>query len=1232
MSSENASRAVGARQGDDGGGKGLPARPALQAESLEESATLAATGFGVFRRFRSPAGTDVFPRGLPTRGARPIEVVPLAEALTRRWDDDRHVVLYTSDKPYRINNGALDKVQVTVRLLALDVDNHDDAPGWMAGERPKIAALLEAHPGAFVHTTRRGWRAYYALAAPVPIRSEADKDGFTLLYARVAGYLFERFGIVADDALTRWNQPIRLPHIIREGRAFDAEIIGGDARALGALELPEDVPSVPDLRSLAAVLPRWGSVAKRWQPKRELFRVASAAFDHVPLPSYADCVAAAERWAREEAPRAVMHHGGRATARSVAATLHVGFALQREDVERLLTGAYNRRRCSPPWSEEEIGELAGIAKGVVRTPIHVWGFMLTRDRTGIEAARATLAAAAESRDVVALDDVGARLVAAVEQHPAVVLRATYGAGKTYSMARYIATPTAATGRVIVVVSRHELARTWVKSLSAAGETDVAYHASVVKRRDEEGHRHCDNKIALKVYRHGGDVARDVCPSCPRAASCPAYNARPKATARVHVLPREMIGKLGVTDEDLVVFDDAAVDLLAWHRLRVRQLRRLTSADERILPKEQARFLRVFLDALLAGPRGAEARARAALVAASIDVEGGALRYVASRLVEGQRSPGLPPGTLAENGDELAETLRDVGRLREVLRFAAAYAEGAEVRWSEDSLTVHGESAAAKLLRTHGGRLVVLDAAANVEELRVLRSDLHVERLDVDDAGDATRVLLFAKHATRTALRDEGPRRRLLDLWIGAALERLTARGSRRPVFVAYKSIEAELRAHPAIAAWCAEDPRREVRVAHYGALRGSNRFRRCDAVVTLADPWLNGDDVTGRADWLGVDEPGYRVALATAELGQAHGRSRSVRRRRRLTHVHVGRLVPDGWGAGVVVEPIGGPPERSREPADRIEFRALVGSLGGNRAVAALLGCSSSAVAGWAGGSRGLPHDALERVRTLAATRDKRTASSEGGRGRGGAERWGEPMDALACTEDLTGCVHASGVASGVLVGDEGARVCVGAGKDAEEAVGAALQARPPVRDVTAFRPLPEQNILSPIPHVARSEGDAVGESVPDEGLSKKVSGLAQAVAVWGYGDASGSSGGGVPQAASPLVGDALQSGRGAITPTASNAAGAAGVLAVLRQLAPSRASPTGGRAESEEWDHELAVAYRSDTAARARQGLPPRYPGHGEGERAPTARGEPPERARGPDEEEARRSWPEARGNRRTR
>ncbi len=982
-------------------GASAPPPPPPNREAVPGIESLGALRFGTFRRFRTATGTDAFPRGLPTRGARPVEQTSLAEALTRRWEDDRHIVLYTSELPYRINQDAAAQARAQVRLLAFDVDNHDDAHRWLEGERAKIEALLAEHPGAFVHTTRRGWRALYALPRPFPIASEADKQAFTLLYARVAAYVHARFGIAIDSALTRWNQPIRLPHVVRDGRVFDAEILAGDPSALGAFELPDDAPAMPDLRAVAREVPSWGGVAKQWQPKREIFRVASPAWDGVPLPPYADRLAAASRWAREEAPRAIQGQHGRATARSAAATMLVGFALEREDVERLLTGPYNRRRCSPPWAEHEMGELRGVARTVAKTPTHAPGFLLSRDRTGLEAARATLAAATATRTEVPLSDVAARIVEAVTTHRAIVVRATYGAGKTYTISQYIARQT--TGRVLVVVPRHELGRAWVEALSAAGEPNVAYHASVVQRRDGEGRRHCDNKVALRLYARGGDVRRDVCPSCPRAGTCPAYAERASARARVHVLPREMLAALEVTDEDLVVFDDAAVDLLAWHRLPVRRLRRLAGADARALPPRQRAYVSAFVRALLAGPRQADEIARAALTSgAAASSSGEPLRQLAARATEGQRAPSVAADVLAEGGDELEATLRDTGTLRDVLRFAEACAQGGAVHWGDGVRSVHGESLAAQLLRAHGGRLVVLDAAANVEELRALRPALHVERLDVGDAGDVERTLLFVQNAHRTALRKGPERQAALDLWVGAALARLDARRARRPVVVTYKELVPELRAHPKITAWLAANPRREVRFAHYGNLRGSNRFRHVDAVVTLGDPWLNGDDVIGRAAWLELpDEPSYRVALATAELGQAHGRSRSVRRRRRLTHVHVGRLVPDGWGEGSELDPLGGAPERARGEASRIEFAALVGAVGGNRAAAALLACSSSAVAAWRTGTRSLPKAALEGLRAARAPSSSKTDASSG-KGAAGRER----MDTALCDQRSKGRVH----------------------------------------------------------------------------------------------------------------------------------------------------------------------------------------------------------------------------------
>jgi hypothetical protein len=445
------------------------------------------------------------------------------------------------------------------------------------------------------------------------------------------------------------------------------------------------------------------------------------------------------------------------------------------------------------------------------------------------------------------------------------------------------------------------------------------------------------------------------------------------------------------------------------------------------------------------------------------------------------------------------------------------------------------------------------------------------------------------------------------VWLEAVFEQLTARRARRPVLVVYKGLASEVREHPSVVAWCAANPRRALQVTHYGAVRGSNRFRRCDAVVTLCDPWLNGDDILGRAEWLGLDEPSYRIALATAELGQAQGRSRSVRRRRRLTHVHVGRLVPDGWGAGVVVEPLGGPPERSRGAGERVEFGALVGVLGGNRAAAEALGYSASAVAGWKGGSRGLPREVLERARVLGATRHKPTVSSgEGGRGALAAE-----MDAPPCIKNTRGCVHGTAATPP---------------SPADESVSGGLQG-----EVSVLEPLSPRETLSlvktKIPPSARvrdvREGEGGGGLVPEEvtpfsdgrgGEGTRKSSLSsgearvtasaslslqeRASALSGDGEARARvscltrlSGAGIaflrgaalprfevtPEEVPPLL---PAEGRGR---AAFNAVSAARVLALLEQMEPSPLAAASARASPRTFDRELALLAEVQAKVRRR-------------------------------------------------
>lgn len=91
-------------------------------------------------------------------------------------------------------------------------------------------------------------------------------------------------------------------------------------------------------------------------------------------------------------------------------------------------------------------------------------------------------------------------------------------------------------------------------------------------------------------------------------------------------------------------------------------------------------------------------------------------------------------------------------------------------------------------------------------------------------------------------------------------------------------------------------------LGHYGALRGLNAFSDLDALITIGDPWPNLAGVAGVASIAGVDADAYSEGLVEAELEQAHGRIRTIHRRRPARLLHVGRVRPGGWAEPTVRE------------------------------------------------------------------------------------------------------------------------------------------------------------------------------------------------------------------------------------------------------------------------------------------------------------------------------------------
>jgi hypothetical protein len=198
--------------------------------------------------------------------------------------------------------------------------------------------------------------------------------------------------------------------------------------------------------------------------------------------------------------------------------------------------------------------------------------------------------------------------------------------------------------------------------------------------------------------------------------------------------------------------------------------------------------------------------------------------------------------------------------------------------------------------------------------------------------------------------------RLLRLHLQAAW-----RPNEEPPEELAKSAVAEARDKlgPVLAAWPGE-----IVLGHYGAVRGLNAMADVDALVTLGDPWPNLGDARSDVAFLGLAEAWQQrlEAMCRAELEQAHGRIRPVHRARPGRALHVGTVLPSGYGwtsGGVEIRgmPRGPRPEPAGVSADA--FRTLVARAGGVRAAARTLGCGLATVSRYCSGQRDVPKGVL---------------------------------------------------------------------------------------------------------------------------------------------------------------------------------------------------------------------------------------------------------------------------------
>ena len=120
----------------------------------------------------------------------------------------------------------------------------------------------------------------------------------------------------------------------------------------------------------------------------------------------------------------------------------------------------------------------------------------------------------------------------------------------------------------------------------------------------------------------------------------------------------------------------------------------------------------------------------------------------------------------------------------------------------------------------------------------------------------------------------------------------------------------------------------KLSVLWYGGQRGSNELEACDALLCLGDPWPDIGSAEEDARALGVGTATHLEGLVGAEVLQALGRARAVRRtpEHPVVLLYAGAVPPGCWVAGTFeVLPLGDGPTRSEASMDAEDLaRAMV--------------------------------------------------------------------------------------------------------------------------------------------------------------------------------------------------------------------------------------------------------------------------------------------------------------------
>jgi hypothetical protein len=933
------------------------------------------------------------------------EVVELVDALTRTYRTDAHLVTYVvpgaAAQP-RINKTGLALVPVkpVVEAFFCDVDNEHHAP-WSADAIAAACAEEEGLPPlatAGVYYTAHGRRIVQPIAEPIPVEQVEP-------YVRRWLRELESAGLAVDWHCRDWTRHFRLPNVRRAGQDYRSPRIAlGRMRAIEIPPLAAAAPAEADAsnepRHDGDPLPalEWTrEVPQSWVPKVQRLAAAVRSVEEAWHPLFLNLAGAllASGVPPEHVPvvcRSVSAATGadtRTEDREAAARCTV----QRKLAGRRVTGLAAMRRQYPVVAQV----LEDVTARGARARAHAH-----------HQAPAELPPVAES--VRALED-------AIRTAPpgVTLLSAECGLGKTQAAIRVAMERAAAGQRTAISVDKNALARQIAGDIERAGGKVLRLFGPLSVLRDD-GTPECRFHETARLLAEGGQSVRQVmCEGgghrCEHWNDCRARDGRegPK-NATIVVGPHALLPLLqaAVGDAGLLVIDEPP-PLVETTKLPLAEIESVLGSMYIVARPYAAslepvlRSARAWATALGEPEKPVELR-DAVQVKCEIGDDGS---FAEERIVPIHRAPLLA----TRNSPMLARHVAMVSRVCGVMHAALVDSGKVSVRlsarrWRSPASRTVLLCRARDELRSalcRPGPTVVLDANAELHAPllpAVIDRDAPMRRFRAPDGAPIQRVHLCTAAAGRARWRRGGrvvlgrgvlealtaalewaredPHARVLGLLTFRPLE-LAITASLRPeaTFDAdvlreagvTKGALAELGVllRPVLDDWHGE-----IRLGHYGGMRGLDSMADVDCLVTFGDPWPNLDVVRHDVAFFGLPQTWERRVedICRAELEQAHGRVRAVHRRRPGRALHVGTVLPggSGWEMGRVERRTLDRRRPTRPGAmDSEELRGHVNRLGGIRATARVLGCSPPTVHRYLGG-RAVPEPVAADIRAASVT------------------------------------------------------------------------------------------------------------------------------------------------------------------------------------------------------------------------------------------------------------------------